>query len=162
MSYRDAIIDLLTSNNTKYHLTLTFNKFTPESTCIDCLNTLFKYLNRAIFRGRYSAGQSFLNGFVVQEYTHAMETYHFHILIANSPYLPSYKRFEQFLTKRLKYLKRYSSKHHITHHLLQEYFNDGSNRLETYLTKQFELFGRKATNRIGWLSESKIYFGDLL
>ncbi|MDP2716493.1 hypothetical protein [Rheinheimera sp.] len=157
---RNAMIDWLLTNNTRYHLTVTFTRFTPEPVCVSRLNKLIKQLNRAIYKRRFKQGLSFLKGFAVQEYTTAMQTYHFHILIADDDWLPKHERFEQLLNKQLDYLKRYNSQYYIAHYLLQDYYNDGTNKLEWYLTKQFEFGGSRSSNRVGWLSDTSIYFGD--
>lgn len=158
---RAAIIDWFLTNNTRYHLTLTFSHCTPQPVCLAYLNKLFKQLNRAIYKKRYAKGLSFLQGFAVQEYTNAINTYHYHILISDDACLPDKDRFDDLIQKQLTYLKRYGGKHYITHHLLQHYTNDGTNRLEHYLTKQFEFGGSKSSNRVGWLSDTSIHFGDM-
>lgn len=162
INIRDAMIDWLIGNNTRYHLTLTLTRFTPEPVCASQLNKLIKHLNRAIYKRRFKDGLSFIKGFVVQERSTAMHTHHFHILISDDEWLPKRERFEHLIDKHVSYLKRNSGRYCIAHYLLQDYYNDGSNKLEHYLTKQFEFVGNRSSNRVGWLSATTTHFGDML
>jgi len=158
---RNTCIDWLLQNNTKYHLTITFKKYTPDKECRRLLNRFIKHLNRSIFKKRYDSGKSFIKGFAIQEYTHSMETSHFHLLIASDDWLPSIERLEQLIRRKVSYFRRSNSRYCITDYLLQAYYNDGNNKLERYLTKQFEFNRSNSFNNIGWLSDKDIYFGDI-
>lgn len=159
--YRTDCIDLMTDLNSRYHITLTLTKFTPEKVGRKLLNLLLKQLNRVIYRKRYSDGKSFLTGVVVQEYSHCMETIHFHGLIEDEPYLPDLLRFDELVGKQIRDIRRSNPKYYITDHLVQEYVNDGDDKLERYLTKQFEFRGNRSLNNIGLLTCDDVIFGDV-
>lgn len=164
---REAYTELLSSMNTKYHLTITFPMHTSLRNCEALLNRLVLNLNRAIYKKRYDKGKSFIQGVAVREHTFAMNTDHYHILLVDDGYLPDYERMNTLIEKQLRLLGNDSlhtkKKNYITRYRLQNYFNNGDDRLEGYVTKQFEgsVGGlRKTDGAVGLLGGGSVMFSD--
>jgi hypothetical protein len=158
---RDAVTTLLLSLDTQYHLTITYSKYTSKEACRSVLNTFFNRLNAKIYKQRFKDGIAFLTGIAIQERSVAMDTFHFHILIEKSDYLPSIDRMNQLVKYQVNYFRRSTAKNTICDYLLQPYFNDGDNKLEHYLTKQFESITRPmdyTLKNMGVLTGSGVYF----
>lgn len=138
---REAYIEILAGQPTRYHLTLTFKYGVNEKAATALLNTFLLYLNRAILKNRYNKGRDHLKGFVVKEATPSMDNIHFHMIISDeSNMLPEPERMEEIIQKRIANAnQKVAPDNRINRHLLQAYSNDdGSNKLEHYLTKNFE------------------------
>ena len=74
MKVKEEIVEWLSKSNTKYHLTITFPKFTDEVWTRRLLNTFIKNLNRSIYKKRFSESRSCIKGFVVRERSTEMMT----------------------------------------------------------------------------------------
>ena len=167
---RSAYIELLAGLDTRYQLTLSFTKGTFETKSKELLNEFLKRVNRKIYKGRYNRGETFLRGFVVREFTYGMDTDHYHILIEDSPYMPNTKRMEAIIDKKVAGLNKSlrndkRSNSCIESAYLQDYYNEGDNKLEKYLTKVFEKQSysiEKAADCIGYLTDSKVDFGRFI
>lgn len=167
MSLRSAYVELLSSMDTKYHLTITFPMHTSKASCQNLLNLLLKNLNRRIYKKRYDKGQSYIQGAVIKEHTYAMDTDHYHILVVDDHHLPDYERMKNLIEKQLQLLGNdeihTKKKNYIAGYCLQHYYNSGSNNLEEYLTKQFEKvpsFPLQAADAVGLLGNGRVMFGS--
>lgn len=157
----------LASFDTKHHLTLTFPKDTNEYWTRRLLNQTIRHLNRSIYKGRYRRGESYLNGFAIRERTFAMNTDHYHILIHEGTYVPEREVLNHIMRKQVEYTKGHSikgfkKKNYLADHYLQPYINEGKDRLENYLLKQFEFLShplQKAYDAIGILGPDEVSFG---
>lgn len=162
ISKKDLLIETMLKINTGYHLTITFGKYTPEKTCRNELNKFLKHVNAALYKKQYIRGETFLNGIAIQERSIVMQTFHFHILIEQNQGLPSHERLDQVIAKHVNYFQKSKHKKTIRDHQLQAYYNNGDNKLEHYLTKQFELSDSKydvALSNVGLLSADGVCFG---
>jgi hypothetical protein len=161
-SAKDQVIEMMLGINTGYHLTITFGKYTPEEACRNDLNKFFKHVNATLYKDQYNRGETFLNGIAIQERSIVMQTFHFHILIEQHQGLPSCDRLKQVIAKHVNYFKKSKHKTTIRDHQLQAYYNNGDNKLEHYLTKQFESSASKydvALSNVGLLSAEGVCFG---
>lgn len=159
---RETVESLLLNIDTHYHLTITFRKYTSKEACRTILNTFFNRLNAKIYKQRFNDGKAFLNGVAIQERSIEMDTYHFHILIEQDDYLPDIDRMNELVKYQVNYFRRSTAKDTICDYLLQPYYNDGDNKLEHYLTKQFEAITRPmdyTLKNIGVLSGTGACFG---
>jgi hypothetical protein len=159
---KEQVVELMCAIAPQYHLTITCGKYTPEITCRNDLNKLLCLSNASIFQQRFKDGKSFLSGIAVQERSIAMDTFHFHILIANGEYVPSHERLDQVIAKHVNYFRKSKTKNTICEYQLQAYYNNGDNKLEHYLTKQFESSASKydvALSNVGLLSAEGVCFG---
>tara|TARA_R110000822_G_scaffold87042_1_gene202650 strand:- start:460 stop:876 length:417 start_codon:yes stop_codon:yes gene_type:complete len=128
---------------------------------------LIKNLNRKIYKKRYDQGKSCIQGVAVRERTPELSTDHFHMIIENSNSLPGYERFDALLKHQIQLLggnSRYGTpkKNYIADYKLQNYYNSGDNKLEAYLTKNFNALGRPLDliiDDIGIMGDS-VMFGE--
>jgi hypothetical protein len=161
-STRNLALRLLKANNTAFHLTITFSKYTTETTCRNGLNRFLKHLNTTLYKRRYKDGKSFLHGIAIQERSVAMLTYHFHILITDDEWLPSYERLDKLMLRQVNYFRKSTHKNTICDYQLQDYYNEGNDQLEHYLTKQYETCSGERDvelSNIGLLSADDVCFG---
>lgn len=215
---KKAFEQMMAEFDTKYHLTITFPVNTSDKVCNQLLNQIINHLNRRIYVKRYTRGESFIQGFVIQEITYGMNTKHYHMIIGDeSGYLPDFDRMDKLLESQIKYLgndsalvrKEYEleegknsvkcqlietefkkkkrkirspllrlrrresdepsevetqtepKQRFIDCYQLQEYYNDGDNGLEKYLTKNFNRTSQSvwdAINSIGLLGPGDLDF----
>lgn len=164
---KEEIVNWLSSLNIKYHLTLAMRESTSEVQCRNLLNETLKHLNRRIYKGRYSRGESYLKGFAIREDTLGYDTEHYHLLILHGDWVPEYDRMNQLVRDQVMYFdhdqeRKINKKGRITSYQLQKYFNKGDDGLESYLTKQFEFLSsplQRGFDAIGILGPGKVSFG---
>ena len=139
----NAVINLLKDESNIYHLTVSPIKGFSLTYLEKSLNHLIKLMNEKLYGKRYKKQGNYMNGVAVLENS-CGENPHFHIIIrdlkgdlenkcsvgdALEAVLPRIKTsFGDKTSKRLIGTKSYC---------LQNYFNDGSSRLEQYLAKEF-------------------------
>ncbi len=200
---RHEWIKAIADQDSKYHLTISFPANTSQRETRKLLNILLLHLNRKIYNRQYAKGRKFLSGFAIEEYTHKMSAHHYHILIANDEWLPTYWSFHQLIHMQIQFfngqqlrIDRSSPtqlrRDYVARQMkegglkdmflrqtrdltprkmnncietwkLQEYYNDGDNKLEQYITKSFErLPYRHAVNAdfIGVLTDQDAQFGN--
>lgn len=167
MFIKKEVVKWLSKQNIKYHLTITFPKFTDEKWTRRLLNTLIKNLNRAIYKKRFSEGKSCLKGFAIRERSKKMMTDHYHILFSDNAWLPKTDKMEHLIDKQVRFLKTdlktgKKKKYYIQDYLLQNYYNHGDDGLENYVSKQFEYLSidiQKIKDSIGPLGFGDVVFG---
>lgn len=152
--FREEIIRWLTNPTNKYHLTVTFRPGLSNNLYHQKFEHLIHKLNQALYSRRYRIKQPirYLYGFAMRELNSNGEV-HFHCLIQD-PHgdLESKNDLQSALDKvvpkitygRKSYdvsTKKWKGRRLIVEKdgpLLQSYYNDGSSRLEEYVTKQFD------------------------
>ena len=167
MSIKKEVVKWLSKQHIKYHLTITFPKFTDEVWTRRLLNTFIRNLNRAIYKKRFSENKSCLKGFVIRERSAKMMTDHYHILLSDHGWLPTADKMEHLIDKQVKFLKTdlktgQKKKYYIQDCLLQNYYNHGDDGLENYVSKQFEFLLidiQKIKDSIGLLGFGEVAFG---
>lgn len=141
---RSAYRKMFQSLPTRYHLTLTFKFGVNERVAVNLLNDFLKYINRAIFKMRYTMEGKSLEGFVVKESTPSMANVHFHIIILDAEgRLPDHTRMSEIIENKIRTANlTVNELNQINKYQLQNYYegNDNSS-LEQYLTKIFERRG---------------------
>lgn len=161
---RTAWINWLATLPISYHLTLTFPPNTNHGSTKKLLDLLLTHLNRRIFRRRYSEGKSFLQGIAVREEKREQNTDHYHIMIIDEDnHLPEYDRFHSLIDKEVGRLRGPQKRNFIKSFKLQDYFNNnGTDGLETYLTKNFydpAYTLQRAIDSMGAMTQAKVVFG---
>jgi hypothetical protein len=166
-SSKEEIVKWLSGFNTKYHLTLTFPKHMDEKWSRKLLNQSLAHLNRKTFKNRYGRGESFISGFAIREKTYGMNNDHYHILLHENKWLPERDEMTAFLNKQVKYFRSdhergVMKKQYIYDYYLQDYYNEGDDGLENYLSKKFEFLSvplQEGYDSIGTLDKNGVVFG---
>jgi len=161
VTLENSLIEFVASKPNKYHLTIKYPYNTSKRKCREGLNQLIRYLNRDIYKGRYSKELSFIEGFACEEFSTKENTYHYHIVIIDCEHLPDYKRFNELIVKKISKIAVHDPKNQIKDPFLQNYFNHGENILEKYVTKDvFSDYrnGNSFGSTIGLLSASDVLF----
>lgn len=172
---KQAYIDLLTSEDNKYHLTITFQEGTRDPVALESLNFFIKCLNQHVYGRRYLKKGKYVKGFVAKERCDN-RTLHFHILVRDpdgdlNGRRPFREAVEAVIPK-IRYDTRLKDPRTGGRFrgyliggqgwLLQDYRNDGTSRLEQYLTKNFDDWSVSLEDRndsIGILGFTDVQFG---
>lgn len=143
---RTAFVHLLESEDNKYHFTVSYIKDVNETRIKRSFNELLKRLNKKIFGRNYfkSNKQRFLHGWCVQE-QNKDDIIHFHVIFQDPDNsLPEYDKMYRLIDTRIMKLKTSRNGRRCTGDKgweLQNYYNnDFENKLETYVTKQLEMY----------------------
>ena len=148
---RNQIIEFLTKNPTRYHLSLSFSESTNEKMCTELLNRFVKQFNLYILKKRFAKHDQKIPGFVIKEPTRSLNTHHFHIFIFDAENkLPHFEKLEEIIKKKTKSTNKYlnADRYKIKDFYLQDYYEqvkkdnpeEERSSLEEYLTKNFERY----------------------
>jgi hypothetical protein len=180
---RKELVSWMSSFDNKYSLTITFRNGTSNKATQDGFNKLIHLLNQRIFGRRYKKKDLFITGIVARE-CQLNGTLHYHaILRENGTKLPNKNDFDKILEEcilKIKSQPKYSSssiyddnQNVVTEQKmrlvandgydLQEYYNNQDNKLEKYITKNFELSKltiTEAINSYDLITKDSITFGQ--
>lgn len=131
----NAYIELISSKQNRYHLTIKYPHNTSHRKCRERLSQFIRYLNRDIYKNRYTNKLNFLEGFACEEFCTKENTYHYHIVIIDCEYLPEHNKFKELIAKKVRKIAEYDPKNQVKDPYLQDYYNLGNNKLEVYVTK---------------------------
>ena len=94
-----------------------------------------------------------------------MASDHYHIMMVDREgWLPEPDRMNDLVGKQIRYVNRGSPRNIIKDYRLQDYYNEGNDGLENYITKQFDYPDYpwdKVHDSIGLLSHEQVLFGRL-
>jgi hypothetical protein len=163
--YRDLIIKWLAQADTKYHLTLTFNKNVTQEKTRNGLNKFVHHLNNKIYRRAYQNKHKYIRGFAIREFSHEWNSDHYHLMLLNGDGLPEFEDMNRIVSKQEGYFKKSPVWGCVKDATLQDYYNNnGTSGLEKYLTKNVLIHsysGRKMFDCIGLLGDTTVAFGRL-
>ena len=145
--YREELIEHIAKSAPRYALTLTFEANSFEKYTRKALNSLIVRLNGSIYKKRYENGLSDLKGYCTRERGKLLRKNteglmycdHYHLIIFEGDgYLPDRDSFRRKVLKEMGYLGRDKSLAEFRTFDLQDYYNWGSDDLESYNTKIFD------------------------
>lgn len=164
---RKEVVKWLASQNTRYHLTITFIEETSEEWNRKLLNKLLKQMNRNIYKSRYIKGQNYIKGLAIREATRGFNTDHYHLMLMDHEWMPEFHRMNELIGKHINYFgyneqNKHCKRNFISTYKLQDYYNLGNDGLENYLTKNFEFLCKpvqECIDSIGTLTGGDVIFG---
>ena len=171
--FRRGLVEFIATNKPKYALTVTFEANSFEIKTRKALDHLIVRMNKEIYKGRYINGLSDLKGVVSRERGKLLSRStqglmycdHYHIIIFEGDgYLPEREHFRRKLLKEIDLINRDDESARFRTHMLQDYFNEGSDSLEMYVTKIFDdwfLDDEYVTDSIGVIGRDRVEFGRL-
>lgn len=157
----DVNIEFMRKLGCQYVLTTKNRYNTKQPICREKLSTLFRYLNRDIYKGRYIKELNYLKGFAIEEFKILENTWHYHILIKYCPYLPEYDEFDELIKRKVEAIKRQDQNNYVDDPFLQNYYNYGEDNLEHYVSKDFidgYLIGDDNGATVGLLGPGDVVF----
>lgn len=188
---RQEWIKYIKDNKPKYHLTIDFKPRTFKKKSRSLLNLLIQRLNTSILGLGYKKHGLMLEGVVIAEHAKAnktsvesfLDSEHYHIIFTEkSISLPDTEEFLRRANKDIFYINHRQSKHwEFTRRLprqlwnlivtrpftdirdikLQTYYNFSDDRLENYVTKNFESLPlTQARDAIGIIGRTGVDFGS--
>lgn len=158
---RNAYIELISSRQNRYHLTIKYPHNTSHRKCRERLSQLIRYMNRDIYKSRYTEGLNFIDGFACEEFCIKENTHHYHIVIRDCEYLPEHNKFNEIIAKKVRAIAEYDPKNQVKDPYLQDYYNLGNNKLEVYVTKDVAdayFKGNSFDSTIGILGAGDVVF----
>ena len=179
---RSEMINWLSSDSPRYAITLTYSTSTSQSISRKLLSEFCYKLNCMILGGAYRRGNDQLPIFAVREVAESqrknmgkdwLKCDHYHLIIKNPKRDIKFDltKFRSIVLKAVKFANK-SIKGNRFKILdggnidIQDYYNDGSDEWENYITKVYEDFtlsNQKMSDHIGWFdAETKtMVFGEL-
>lgn len=169
--YQIAAVELLLSEDNKYFLTIAPVHNTNINSLIKTFNKLLRLLNESLYGKKYKKQNKFINGIAVL-HNATKHNPHFHVLIRDpNGDLENNRTFDEAVKRSLPKIKswdlkesKYKGRQLIgsDSYNIQEYYNNGDNQLEYYMTKEMQWAGcsiKDKLNNVSPLNADGALFG---
>ena len=174
--YRKSLIkfmyDLIKHHTNIYYFVMTFVESTPDDVAEESIKHLLHLINQKLYGRRYEQANKYIEGVITRERTSTGTMHYNLLLVGHGKELPGYSDLLLILSNAVKKLKQYDAikgiytDRDITDTKgcsLQTYTNDGENRLEQYITKNFDddrCSIQSAIDSVGFIKGRDLTFGS--